>query len=40
MLLIHSYLMYKISITQLISKDIYEKNPFTLSLSRFIAFKR
>ncbi len=38
MLLIHSYLMYKIS--NLISKDIHEKNPFTLSLSRFIAFKR
>ncbi len=32
MLLIHSYLMYKISLN-LISKDIYEKNPFTLSLS-------
>ncbi len=34
MLLIHSYLMYKISITQFNSKEnIYEKNPFTLSLS-------
>ncbi|GAA7358769.1 outer membrane beta-barrel protein [Helicobacter pylori] len=32
MLLMHSYLMYKISLN-LISKDIYEKNPFTLSLS-------
>ncbi len=32
MLLIHSYLMYKISLN-LISKDIHEKNPFTLSLS-------
>ncbi len=43
MLLIHPYLMYKISITQFNSKEnIYEKNPFTLSLSlsRFIAFKR
>ncbi len=44
MLSIHSYLMYKISITQFNFKDfkekIYEKNPFTLSLSRFIAFKR
>ncbi len=34
MLLIHSYLMYKISITQFNFKEnIYEKNPFTLSLS-------
>nr|WP_276567618.1 Hop family adhesin HopZ [Helicobacter pylori] len=34
MLLIHSYLMYKISTTQFNSKEkIYEKNPFTLSLS-------
>ncbi len=34
MLLIHSYLMYKISITQFNSKEnIYEKNPFTLSLA-------
>ncbi len=34
MLLMHSYLMYKISITQFNSKEnIYEKNPFTLSLS-------
>ncbi len=34
MLLIHSYLMYKISITQFNSKEnIYEKNLFTLSLS-------
>ncbi|GHQ38413.1 membrane protein [Helicobacter pylori] len=32
MLLIHSYLMYKISLN-LILKDIHEKNPFTLSLS-------
>nr|WP_301540554.1 SabA family sialic acid-binding adhesin [Helicobacter pylori] len=32
MLPIHSYLMYKISLN-LISKDIHEKNPFTLSLS-------
>lgn len=41
MLLIHSYLMYKISLN-LISKDIDEKNPFTLSLSlsRCFAFKR
>ncbi|WP_280516513.1 Hop family adhesin SabA [Helicobacter pylori] len=32
--LIHSYLMYKISITQFNFKEnIYEKNPFTLSLS-------
>lgn len=41
MLLIHSYLMYKIPITQFNFKEnIYEKNLFTLSLSRFIAFKR
>ncbi len=34
MLLIHSYLVYKISITQFNFKEnIYEKNPFTLSLS-------
>ncbi len=34
MLSIHSYLMYKISITQFNSKEnIYEKNPFTLSLA-------
>ncbi len=34
MLLIHSYLMYKIPITQFNFKEkIYEKNPFTLSLS-------
>ncbi len=34
MLLMHSYLMYKNSITQFNSKEnIYEKNPFTLSLS-------
>ncbi|GAA9124813.1 outer membrane beta-barrel protein [Helicobacter pylori] len=34
MLLMHSYLMYKISITQFNFKEnIYEKNPFTLSLS-------
>ncbi len=34
MLSIHSYLMYKISITQFNFKEnIYEKNPFTLSLS-------
>ncbi len=38
---INMFLMYKISLN-LISKDVYEKNPFTLSLSlsRFIAFKR
>ncbi|GAA9298208.1 hypothetical protein TH0249_03270 [Helicobacter pylori] len=37
---INMFLMYKISLN-LISKDsIYEKDPFTLSLSRFIAFKR
>ncbi|EPZ67859.1 membrane protein [Helicobacter pylori UM065] len=36
MLLIHSYLMYKISLN-LISKDVYEKNPFTLSLSLSLA---
>ncbi len=41
MLLIHSYLMYKISIIHFNSKEnIHEKNLFTLSLSRFIAFKR
>ncbi len=40
MLLIHSYLMYKFQSLNLISKDIYEKNLITLSLSRFIAFKR
>ncbi|MDU9761996.1 Hop family adhesin HopZ [Helicobacter pylori] len=34
MLLMHSYLMYKISITHFNFKEnIYEKNPFTLSLS-------
>ncbi len=41
MLSIHSYLMCEISITQFYFKEnIYEKNLFTLSLSRFIAFKR
>ncbi len=38
MLSIHSYLMYKISITQFNSKEnIYEKNLFTLSLSLSLA---
>lgn len=38
---INMFLMYKIPITQFNSKEnIYEKNLFTLSLSRFIAFKR
>ncbi len=38
MLLIHSYLMYKISITQFNFKEnIYEKNLFTLSLSLSLA---
>ncbi|WP_196207269.1 hypothetical protein [Helicobacter pylori] len=37
---INMFLMYKISLN-LISKDIYEKTLLTsLSLSRFIAFKR
>lgn len=42
MLLIHSYLMYKISITQFNFKENVMKKPFllSLSLSRFIAFKR
>lgn len=37
---ISMFLMYKISLN-LISKDIYEKNLFySLSLSRYFAFKR
>ncbi len=41
---LNTFLMYEISITQFNFKDfkekIYEKNPFTLSLSLFIVFKR